>query len=106
MNCSGPCRIRREHSSIPSKTRRIHGTHLTTAGDRLWSNMRYLRPLATITEDTIAYGFDEDGAGVHDVIGSRVRSVRALPHDGRQLQLLLPFELKRGRPWRTTAGSR
>eukprot|EP00590_Aulacoseira_subarctica_P007138 CAMPEP_0172427122 /NCGR_PEP_ID=MMETSP1064-20121228/40701_1 /TAXON_ID=202472 /ORGANISM="Aulacoseira subarctica , Strain CCAP 1002/5" /LENGTH=168 /DNA_ID=CAMNT_0013171143 /DNA_START=346 /DNA_END=852 /DNA_ORIENTATION=+ len=33
--------------------------------------MPFLRPLATIIEDTIAYGFDEDGAGVHDVIGSR-----------------------------------
>lgn len=33
--------------------------------------MPYLRPLATIVEDTIAYGFDEDGASVHDVIGSR-----------------------------------
>lgn len=33
--------------------------------------MPYLRPLATITCDTIDYGFDEDGAGVHDVIGSR-----------------------------------
>ena len=53
-----------------SKTRQIHATHVTT-GDRLWSNMPYLRPLATITEDTIAYGFDDDGAGVHDVIGSR-----------------------------------
>jgi len=53
-----------------SKTRQIHATHLTT-GDRLWSNMPYLRPLATITEDTIAYGVDKDGAGVHDVIGSR-----------------------------------
>lgn len=53
-----------------SKTRQIHATHLTT-GDRLWSNMPYVRPLATIVEDTIAYGFDDDGAGVHDVIGSR-----------------------------------
>lgn len=53
-----------------SKTRQIHATHLTT-GDRLWSNMPYLRPLATITQDTIAYGWDDDGAGVHDVIGSR-----------------------------------
>jgi uncharacterized protein len=53
-----------------SKTRQLHATHLTT-GDRLWSNMPYIRPLATITNDTIAYGFDEDGAGVHDVIGSR-----------------------------------
>jgi len=53
-----------------SKTRQMHATHLTV-GDRLWSNMPYLRPLATIVEDTIAYGYDEDGAGVHDVIGSR-----------------------------------
>ncbi len=53
-----------------SKTRLLHATHLTT-GDRLWSNMPFLRPLATIVEDTIAYGFDSDGAGVHDVIGSR-----------------------------------
>ena len=53
-----------------SKTRQLHATHLTV-GDRLWSNMPYLRPLATIVEDTIAYGWDEDGAGVHDVIGSR-----------------------------------
>ena len=42
-----------------SKTRQIHATHVTT-GDRLWSNMPYLRPLATIVEDTIAYGFDDD----------------------------------------------
>lgn len=53
-----------------SKTRQIHRTHLTT-GDRLWSNMPYIRPLCTIVHETIQYGFDEDGAGVHDVIGSR-----------------------------------
>lgn len=53
-----------------SKTRQLHATHLQK-GDRLWSNMPYLRALATITDDTIAYGWDEDGAGVHDVIGSR-----------------------------------
>ena len=53
-----------------SKTRQLHATHVTT-GDRLWSNMPFLRPLATIVHDTIAYGWDDDGAGVHDVIGSR-----------------------------------
>lgn len=53
-----------------SKTRQIHATHLTTC-DRLWSCFPYLRPLATIVADSIAYGFDEDNAGVHDVIGSR-----------------------------------
>lgn len=53
-----------------SKTRQIHATHLTK-GDSLWSCFPYLRPLMTIIEDTVAYGIDEDNAGVHDVIGSR-----------------------------------
>ena len=53
------------------KTRALHATHVTT-GARLWSTLPYLRPLATITHDTLGwYGWDEDGAGVHDVIGTR-----------------------------------
>lgn len=53
------------------KTRQLHATHLST-GDRLWSNMPNLRPMATITRDTLDwYGWDADGAGVHDVIGTR-----------------------------------
>lgn len=53
-----------------SKTRQIHSTHLST-GDSLWSCFPYVRPLLTILADTVAYGFDDDSAGVHDVIGSR-----------------------------------
>jgi uncharacterized protein len=53
------------------KTRALHATHVTT-GNQLWSNLPNLRPLATIIEDTLGwYGFDADGAGVHDVIGTR-----------------------------------
>jgi uncharacterized protein YcgI (DUF1989 family) len=53
------------------KTRALHATHVTT-GNRLWSTLPYLRPLATITHDTLDwYGFDADGGGVHDVIGTR-----------------------------------
>ena len=53
------------------KTRALHATHVTT-GDRLWSTLPNLRPMATITHDTLRwYGWDEDGAGVHDVIGTR-----------------------------------
>lgn len=53
------------------KTRQLHASHVTT-GDRLWSNFPGLRPMATITHDTLGwYGWDEDGAGVHDVIGTR-----------------------------------
>lgn len=53
------------------KTRALHATHVST-GDRLWSTLPHLRPLATITHDTLDwYGWDEDSAGIHDVIGTR-----------------------------------
>lgn len=53
------------------KTRALHATHVTI-GHRLWSTLPYLRPMATITHDTLAwYGWDDDGAGIHDVIGTR-----------------------------------
>jgi uncharacterized protein YcgI (DUF1989 family) len=53
------------------KTRALHATHVSV-GNRLWSNLPSLRPMATITHDTLSwYGFDEDGGGVHDVIGTR-----------------------------------
>ena len=53
------------------KTRALHASHVTT-GDRLWSTFPGFRPMATITHDTLDwYGWDEDGAGVHDIIGTR-----------------------------------
>ncbi|MEZ5660374.1 MAG: DUF1989 domain-containing protein [Burkholderiaceae bacterium] len=68
------------------KTRQLHATHVGI-GDRLWSTLPWLRPMATITDDTLAwYGFDADGAGVHDVIGTRCdpytnRLLRAQDYD-------------------------
>ena len=60
-----------EERFFSGKTRALHATHVTT-GDRLWSSLPALRPLATITHDTLGwYGFDADGGGVHDVIGTR-----------------------------------
>lgn len=53
------------------KTRALHGTHLST-GDRMWSSLPNLRPMATITHDTLDwYGWDRYGGSVHDVIGTR-----------------------------------
>jgi hypothetical protein len=53
------------------KTRALHATHVST-GNRLWSTFPGLRPMATITHDTLDwYGWDDDGAGIHDVIGTR-----------------------------------
>jgi len=62
------------------KTRALHGTHLST-GDRMWSSFPHLRPMATITADTLDwYGFDGFGGSVHDVIGTRCD-----PYTGRLL---------------------
>ncbi len=53
------------------KTRALHGTHITT-GQSMWSSFPTLRPMATITTDTLEwYGIDRYGGSVHDVIGTR-----------------------------------
>ena len=53
------------------KTRQLHATHVST-GDRLWSSLPGMRPMVTITDDSLAwYGYDDDGGSVHDVIGTR-----------------------------------
>jgi hypothetical protein len=53
-----------------SRTKQLHSAHVTTY-DRLWSCLPYLRPMLTITNDTVQYGIDEDGAGCHDLLGTR-----------------------------------
>lgn len=63
------------------KTRQLHATHVST-GDRLWSTLPGMRPMATITQDSLDwYGYDAHGAGVHDVIGTRCD-----PYTNRLLQ--------------------
>ncbi|KAK1982082.1 hypothetical protein LZ30DRAFT_781579 [Colletotrichum cereale] len=54
-----------------SRTKQLHASHVST-GDRLWSNLPYMRPLATIIKDTLDwYGEDEHGGRVHDLLGTR-----------------------------------
>jgi uncharacterized protein YcgI (DUF1989 family) len=53
-----------------ARTKQLHRAHLTTS-DRLWSCLPYLRPMLTIIGDTVQYGVDEDGAGCHDLLGTR-----------------------------------
>jgi uncharacterized protein YcgI (DUF1989 family) len=54
-----------------SRTRQLQGAHVSTY-DRLWSNLPFLRPLATITGDSLAdYGIDGDGGRIHDLLGTR-----------------------------------
>lgn len=53
------------------KTRALNGTHVGL-GDQLFSSFPNMRPIATITHDTLDwYGFDAFGGAVHDVIGTR-----------------------------------
>lgn len=52
------------------RTKQLHSAHLTKF-DRFWSTLPYLRPLATITNETVEYGIDDDGAGCHDILGTR-----------------------------------
>ncbi|AWY38657.1 DUF1989 domain-containing protein [Pseudomonas putida] len=54
-----------------SRTRQLQGAHVTTY-DRLWSNLPFLRPMVTITDDSLAgYGIDEHGGRLHDLLGTR-----------------------------------
>ncbi|MEU3306602.1 urea carboxylase-associated family protein [Nocardiopsis sp. NPDC055551] len=54
-----------------SRTRQLQSAHVSTH-DRLWSTLPYLRPLVTITADSLAwYGTDADGGRVHDLLGTR-----------------------------------
>lgn len=50
-----------------ARTRQLHRSHVTVF-DRLWSCLPYLRPLVTVTGDSLSdYGVDGLGGRVHDV---------------------------------------
>ncbi|MQF69333.1 urea carboxylase-associated family protein [SAR202 cluster bacterium AD-804-J14_MRT_500m] len=53
-----------------ARSKQLHRTHISTF-DRLWSCLPYLRPMITITGDSIGYQRDADGAGCHDILGTR-----------------------------------
>ncbi|NLU76449.1 DUF1989 domain-containing protein [Streptomyces sp. HNM0575] len=54
-----------------SRTRQLQRAHVSTY-DRLWSTLPFLRPLLTVTGDTLAgYGPDAEGGRVHDLLGTR-----------------------------------
>jgi uncharacterized protein len=54
-----------------SRTKQLHAAHISV-GDRLWSNLPYMRPLVTIIADSLKdYGVDEVGGRCHDLLGTR-----------------------------------
>src|SRR5699024_7203240 len=71
-----------------ARTRQIHASHVSV-GDRLWSNLPYLRPLVSITGDSlgggqlhevldsegkrkpgVGFGTSQWGGRVHDLLGT------------------------------------
>jgi uncharacterized protein YcgI (DUF1989 family) len=54
-----------------SRTRQLQAAHVSVF-DRLWSTLPFLRPIATITSDSLKdYGIDEFGGRIHDLLGTR-----------------------------------
>lgn len=54
-----------------SRTKQLHRSHVSTF-DRLWSCLPYMRPMVTITADSLGdYGVDEVGGRCHDLLGTR-----------------------------------
>lgn len=71
-----------------ARTKQLHSAHMRVY-DHFWSTLPYLRPMATVTADSIQYGYTADGAvprdgahsasssdrdhlsGCHDLLGTR-----------------------------------
>src|SRR5438445_448300 len=78
-----------------ARTRQHHRAHLTTV-DLLWSCLPYLRPMLTITRDSIQYGRDADGGGCHDLLGTRCDPyVHKLLNHGEEFDLCCHSNLVR-----------
>lgn len=86
-----------------SRTRQLHATHVTT-GHRLWSCLPYLRPMVTITGDSLGgpqYGTDQFGGRCHDLLGTRCDPyVGALLNSGQSFDFACHSNLTRAvLPW-------
>ena len=57
-----------------ARTRQLQRSHVRLY-DRLWSCLPYLRPLVTVTGDSLGdYGVDKTGARCHDLLGTRLKA--------------------------------
>ena len=77
-----------------ARTRQLQGAHVTTFG-RLWSSLPYLRPMLTVTNDTISSQPTASGARCHDLLGSRCDPYLYKLIDGRDFNLTCHNNLSR-----------
>ena len=77
-----------------SRTRQLQGAHVTTLG-RLWSSLPYLRPMATITEDTLSHEPTPAGGRCHDLLGTRCDPYLYQLMDDRRLDVTCHDNLTR-----------
>jgi uncharacterized protein YcgI (DUF1989 family) len=85
-----------------SRSKQLEGSHVT-AGNRLWSTLPYLRPMLTITADTVQYGVDADGGRCHDLLGTRCDPYVTKLLTGQEFDYSCHSNLTRAvLPWRLT----
>jgi len=77
-----------------SRTRQLQGAHVTTL-DRLWSCLPYLRPMVTITHDSLSGEPTAAGGRCHDLLGSRCDPYLYKLLDGRDFQVTCHNNLAR-----------
>jgi uncharacterized protein len=77
-----------------SRTRQLQGAHVTTL-DRLWSCLPYLRPMVTITGDTIPTEPTAAGGRCHDLLGTRCDPYLYRLMDGREFDVTCHANLAR-----------
>ena len=84
------------------RTKQLHSAHMTTF-DRFWSCLPFLRPLATVVNETVRYGIDADGAGCHDLLGTRCDPYVHKLLNGEEFDLCCHSNLTRAViPWHLT----
>jgi uncharacterized protein YcgI (DUF1989 family) len=85
-----------------ARTRQLQGAHVTTF-DRLWSCLPYLRPMVTITADTIDPTPTAAGGRCHDLLGTRCDPYLYQRVDARDFNLTCQNLLARAiAPYRLT----
>ncbi len=77
-----------------TRTRQLEGAHLTT-GKRFWSCLPYLRPMLTITRDTLPQTPTPAGGRSHGLLGSRCDPYIYKLVDGRDFNLTCHNNLAR-----------